>query len=274
MNLLQRIVRNLIVPSPRRETLLAETQSLRFETLETRRLLATLALTDFSVSQGTGEKPQSKVWEYADQWWTVMPSSAGAAVWRLDGTAWTQTLQLSTNNNVTADVKAVGGVTHVLLFDGDASQLASIEYDGAGNYVPWTMRPQLIDVPLSGAETATIDVDTTGRLWVAADNGNLVQVRYSDGLYQIWSSPITVASGIGSDDISVITALPNGTVGVLWSDQNTKRFGYRYHIDGAAPTEWSVAEAPAAAAALNTGGGMADDHLNVAVAAVTAIPKT
>jgi hypothetical protein len=267
MNLLQRIVSNLIVPSPRRETLPAETQSLRFETLETRRLLATLALTDFSVSQGTGEKPQSKVWEYADQWWTVMPSSAGAAVWRLDGTTWTRTVQLSTNNNVTADVKAVGGLTHVLLFDGDASQLASIEYDGAGNYVPWTMRPQLVGVPLSGAETATIDVDTTGRLWVAADNGSLVQVRYSDGLYQSWSSPITVASGIGSDDISVITALPNGTVGVLWSNQNTKRFGYRYHVDGAAPNDWSIAEVPASAAALNTGGGMADDHLNVAVAA-------
>jgi hypothetical protein len=267
MNLLQRIVSSLIVPSSRRETLRAEAQLLRFETLETRRLLATLALSDFSVSQGTGEKPQSKVWEYADQWWTVMPSSAGAAVWRLDGTTWTRTLQLSTNNNVTADVKAVGGLTHVLLFDGAASQLASIEYDGAGNYVPWTMRPQLVGVPLSGAETATIDVDTTGRLWVAADNGSLVQVRYSDGLYQSWSSPITVASGIGSDDISVITALPNGTVGVLWSNQNSKRFGYRYHVDGASPTEWSVAESPASAAALSTGGGMADDHLNVAVAA-------
>lgn len=267
MNLLQRIVSNLIESTSRRKTQPVEAQSLRFETLETRRLLATLALSDFSVSQGTGEKPQSKVWEYADQWWTVMPSSAGAAVWRLDGTTWTQTLQLSTNKNITADVKAVGGVSHVLLFDGASSELASIEYDGAGNYVPWTMRPQLVNVPLSGAETATIDVDTTGRLWVAADNGSLVQVRYSDGIYQSWSSPITVASGIGSDDISVITALPNGTVGVLWSNQNSKLFGYRYHVDGAAPTEWSVAEAPAAAAALNTGGGMADDHLNVAVAA-------
>jgi len=267
MNLLQRIVSNLIVSTPRHKTQPVEAQSLRFETLETRRLLATLALSDFSVSQGTGEKPQSKVWEYADQWWTVMPSSAGAAVWRLDGTTWTQTLQLSTNKNITADVKAVGGVSHVLLFDGATSELASIEYDGAGNYVSWTMRPQLVNVPLSGAETATIDVDTTGRLWIAADNGSLVQVRYSDGLYQSWSSPITVASGIGSDDISVITALPNGTVGVLWSNQNSKLFGYRYHVDGAAPTEWSVAEAPAAAAALNTGGGMADDHLNVAVAA-------
>jgi hypothetical protein len=239
---------------------------LRFEPLEARRLLATLALNDFSVSNGTGEKPQSKVWEYADQWWTVMPSSGGTSVWRLDGTSWTPTLRLSTNTNVTADVKSIGGIAHVLLFDGGSSQLASIEYDGAGNYVPWTMRPSLTPVNLSGAETATIDVDSTGRMWVAADVGTSVQVRHSDGLYQSWSNPITVASGINSDDIAVVTALPNGTIGVLWSNQSAKRFGFRYHVDGAAPTEWSTLEVPANAAALNIGGGMADDHLNVAVA--------
>jgi hypothetical protein len=241
-------------------------QALRFESLEARQLLAAVALNDFSVSNGTGEKPQSKVWEYADQWWTVMPSSVGTSVWRLDGTSWTPSLLLSSSKSVTADVKSVDGVAHVLLFDGAATQLASIEYDGAGNYSPWTMRPTLVPIALSGAETATIDVDSTGRIWLAADNGSRVDVRYSDGLYQSWSSPITVASGIASDDITVITALPNGTVGVLWSNQSSKRFGFSYRIDGAAPTEWSTIETPAAGAALNIGGGMADDHLNVAVA--------
>ena len=242
-----------------------------FESLEQRRLLTTMSLADFSVSQGTGEKPQSKVWEHADQWWTVMPTDDGGWVWRLGGRKWKLALKLSHCREVTADVRSVGDLTHVLLLNGDSSQLASIEYDGAGQYVPWTMRPQLVNVSLTGSETATIDVDSTGRLWLAADNGNQVQVRYSDGLYASWSAPITVASGIGSDDISVITALPNGTVGVLWSDQNTKRFGFRYHVDGSAPNEWSADELPAAAAAQNAGGGMADDHLNVAVASDGAI---
>lgn len=250
----------------RKTTASRQSETLRFEPLELRRLLATVALEDFSVSHGTGEKPQSKVWEYDDQWWTVMPSSAGTSVWRLDGTAWTQTLLLSSSKSVTADVKSVGSVAHVLLFDGSSSQLASIEYDGAGNYAAWTMRPSLVPIALTDAETATIDIDSAGRMWVAADSGSQVQVRYADGLYQTWSAPITVASGIKSDDISVITALPNGTVGVLWSNQNTKRFGFRYHVDGAAPTEWSTDEVPAAAAALNVGAGMADDHLHVAVA--------
>lgn len=264
---LQRVIAAFINGSSRRGLRAPKPETLRFETLESRRFLAAVDLADFTVTQGTGEKPQSKVWEYDNQWWTVMPSLGGTSVWRLDGTTWTQSLQLSTSTSISADVKSVGNLAHILLFDGAASQLASIEYDGAGNYVPWTMRPQLIDLALSGAETATIDLDTTGRLWVAADNGSLVQVRYADGLYQSWSSPITVASGISSDDISVITALPNGTVGVLWSNQNTKQFGFSYHIDGAAPMVWSADETPASAAALNVGGGMADDHLHVAVAA-------
>ena len=69
-----------------------------------------------------------------------------------------------------------------------------------------------------------------------------------------------------SDDIEVITALPNGTVGVFWSNQNTRRFGFRTHVDGEPATTWSVNEVPASQSALNVGSGMADDHMNVAVA--------
>lgn len=37
--------------------------------------------------------------------------------------------------------------------------------------------------------------------------------------YESWSSPITLATVTNNqDDISVITALPNNTVGVLWSN--------------------------------------------------------
>ena len=51
-------------------------------------------------------------------------------------------------------------------------------------------------------------------------------------------------------------------IGVMWSNQSSKRFGFRFHIDGAAPTAWSTAET---AAAQSASGSMADDHLNVAV---------
>ena len=140
-------------------------QTLRFEPLELRRLLATIALEDFSVSHGTGEKPQSKVWEHADQWWTVMPSSVGTSVWRLDGTEWTQTLLLSPSKSVTADVESVGSVAHVLLFDGSNSQLASIEYDGAEICIcakVWSAKPTtspVSDVLMIPAAVTTMTSD-------------------------------------------------------------------------------------------------------------------
>ena len=239
-------------------------RNLAFESLETRELLAVVALEDLSVSENTGEKPQSKVWEHAGQWYSVMPSSGGSWIYRLDGTSWTQTLQLSGNNATHADVKVVDDVAHILLFDGGSSELASVEYVG-GNYQLWSQRPGLVNIDLGGVETATLDIDSTGRMWVAGEASGNVNVWYADGTYNSWSAPIAIDGGLKSDDIAAVTALPDGTIGVLWSDQSSNRFGFRVHVDGASPTEWSPNEVPAGQSAQGAGGGMADDHLNIAV---------
>ena len=84
--------------------------------------------------------------------------------------------------------------------------------------------------------------------------------------YSSFSGPVTLATGVAADDIGVVTALPNGQIGVLWSNQNTRLFGFRVHSDGADPSVWSTDEQPASQSALDVGLGMADDHLNVAVA--------
>ena len=94
-----------------------------------------------------------------------------------------------------------------------------------------------------------------------------MKCRYSDGNYSTWSAPINIASGINSDDISAIVAMPNNQIGVFWSNQSTDRFGFRVHVDGTAPNDWSNNEVPASQSALNVGGGMADDHVHLAVAA-------
>lgn len=226
-----------------------------------------ISLQDLGVSASTGEKPQSKIWTYADQWWTVMPNDTGTWISRLDGTSWTPALQLSSSTSVSADVKVSDDLAHILLLDGTSSQLASVEYASTTNsYNFWAAGPGVADLGLpSGIETATIDIDSQGRMWIAYDQSSSIEVRYSDGSYTNWSAPITVASNIGSDDISVITALPNNTIGVMWSDQRSDRFGFRYHIDGDDPTAWSTNEVPGSQSALNIGNGMADDHLNVAV---------
>jgi hypothetical protein len=242
-------------------------RTLAMETLEGRQMLSITPLQGLSASQDTGEKPQSKMFEYAGQWWSVMPIKSGTWVFRLDGTTWTPTQQITTNSKVHADVKVDGDLIHVLMYNGTKSQFATLQYDAGpdNRFEPWSLQPQLVNIPLSkGVETATIEKDSTGRLWIASDAKTTVEVRYSDGLYTTWSAPITVASGIKSDDISSIIAMPNDQIGVFWSNQSTKRFGFRMHVDGAAPDVWSADEIPGSQSALNVGKGMADDHMHLA----------
>ncbi len=233
-------------------------------------------LTQLTVSADTGEKPQSKVWRHDNKWWSVLPNSSGTYVWRLDGTTWTSVLKLSNMTASHADAKVVGNVTHVLLYNGTSSKLASIEYvpGSPGTYQLWSGRPSPneVAVPMSsGVETATIDVDCNGRMWMASDSAKDIEVRYTDSPYSIWSAPIKLATNTSSDDISAITSMPNCKVGVMWSNQNTDRFGFRLHTDDTDPLLWSVDEVPASQSALNVGSGMADDHINIAVASDTTL---
>jgi hypothetical protein len=224
-------------------------------------------LNSLTVSAITGEKPQSKVWTYGGKWWMVMPNSSGTQIWRLDGTAWTSVMNISSSISTFADCKVVGNITHILLYQGASSSLVSVEYVPATHtYQVWTTRPTPVAINIIADETATIDVDSYGRMWLAAASSGNINVRWSDTPYSTWSAPITIASGATTDDICVVTAMPGGKTGVLWSNQTTKRFGFKTHVDNADPATWSADEVPASQSALNVGLGMADDHLNVKVA--------
>ncbi len=219
----------------------------------------------------TGEKPQSKLFSAHGTWWAVAASTStnptGTWLWRRDGQAWSAVLRLSDRTDVRADTLQVGDdVVHVLLH-GPVTTLVSLQYSAAGStYVPWTQRPAPTTISLPGSETATIDVDGTGRIWLATENATQVYVRWADAPYTTFSDPVVVASGISDDDISVVTAIPGG-VGVLWSNQNTHLFGFRTHLDGTAPNVWTADESPASGSAQNVGDGFSDDHLNIATAA-------
>ncbi len=255
---------------------------LDFERLESRQMLAAsslsfsdgniTSLSPIAVSQSTGEKPQSKLWMNDGHWWSVMPDKTGTWIWRLDGTAWTHVLQLSAQTKIRADVLSQGDLVQILLVDASKpanSRLATVEYVAGtpGSYQPWSVRPDLTSVPLSNSdETATLAVDSTGEMWIVSDVTTTVEVRHSAYPYISVSAPITIGTGISKDDISVITAMPNGQVGVLWSNQQAKRFYFSTHQDGDDPGSWSAVEVPANQSALKVGHGMADDHLNFAVA--------
>jgi hypothetical protein len=117
------------------------------------------------------------------------------------------------------------------------------------------------------SETATIDLDTRNRMWLAYDDTTSILARWSDPPYDLWSEPIILASGIDPDDIGAVIALPMfGQIGVIWTDQQTQRFGFRLHTDGTDPTTWLKDEKPASNSGLNVGGGMANDHLHTVVA--------
>lgn len=226
---------------------------------------------DIPTSVNTGEKPQSKMWKSQGTWWAVLASTdvspTGTWVWRYDeaGDTWTNTLRVSPRTDVRGDVKVVGDVVHVVLH-GPVTTMVSIAYDdAAGTYEMWDERPDPTEISLPGSETATLDIDSTDRMWIAADTESEIQVRYSDPPYSSFSSPITVASGIDDDDIGMVMALSGDRIGVLWSDQNTERFGFRTHADGSDASAWTHDEVPADQSAAPIGDGMADDHLNVAV---------
>jgi len=226
----------------------------------------TTTLTPLTVTQDTAEKPQSKVWQYNNTWWAVLPNSSGTWVWRLQpDNSWTNVLKVSDSTNARADVKAVGGVTHILLHD-STPELVSVEHVSADNtYQLWSTRQTSTAISLPNSEIATIDIDSTGRMWLATENGSDVNVYYSDSPYSSFSGPITLANNITEDDISDVIAMPGNKVGILWSNMNTQRFGFKTHTDGADPSTWSADEVPASQSALPVGAGMADDHLNMKV---------
>ncbi|WP_418605696.1 M48 family metalloprotease [Georgenia sp. SUBG003] len=185
------------------------------------------------------------------------PTSPAPGCGGHDGSGWSDVYQLSDDTTLRADVKAVGGVVHVLLHGG-SSKLVSLQYDsGSRSYRPWSARPGSTPVSLPGSETATIDIDGTGRMWLGYDTESSVQVRYADSPYSSFSGPVTLETGITEDDIAVVTAMSGG-VGVMWSDQRSDLFGFRFHANGAAPGTWGGDESPGAAYAASAGSGFAD----------------
>ncbi len=118
-----------------------------------------------------------------------------------------------------------------------APQLISVQYDSATNtYVPWATRPAPTMLPstLSNVETATIALDSTGRMWLSSGDGSNVLEYWADAPYSSFSAPVTIASGVEVGDQSAVVTLPNA-IGVLFSNQNSTKYSFRTHADGTDP---------------------------------------
>ena len=114
-------------------------------------------ITSINSTGTTTFKPQSKVWSYGGYWWAVIPVLAegsdpvGRYLWRLDGTTFTKLMKLSDNYLTFADAKAIGNVTHILVVQGiaeevaiNSAELVSIQFKDNNpsppTYEPWTVR--------------------------------------------------------------------------------------------------------------------------------------
>ena len=221
------------------------------------------------ITAHTGMKPQSKLWRSDGYWWGVFADSTGTHIWRMGGDRWIQSTTLSKETDIRADVLASDRYVEILLFRGQASSLVRCymaeEYKtygilntkGTGPTIPVELDP--------GVETATIARDGDGRLWIASDGEDQVNVRWLDPQSETVSGPYTLATGITNDDICVVSRLSDGDVGVLWSNQNRQRYGFRRHASGGEPDDWFPDEIPADGSAIDHGEGMSDDHLSVSL---------
>ena len=219
-----------------------------------------------TVNRPSENKPQSKLWHTDGSWWALMVTGSATTVrihqllpdhtWRDTGTV------VDTRLNSSGD--AVWDPADGKLFvasRGDSSnlQVARLSYDSAADR--WSVDPGFPVVVNTGggSESATIDRDSTGRLWVTYTQRSRLYVTHSDVTGTTWVPGFQPAVGdvtLASDDISALIAF-GSSIGLLWSDQESGVFRFAVHDDAAGVANtWRVEDATA-------GAGLADDHLNL-----------
>lgn len=230
-----------------------------------------------TITADVGHKPQHKIWYFGGYSWAMLADQAGTWVWRLDGSTWSPVRKVSTLVGTRADVKVgVDGVVHAVLTNDITVELTSLEFvpGTPPSYAQWTVRPGNVTLPVkTNTEAVTFALDSNAVMWAARDHtsstsGESISVDYSEYPYTDWSNgSVLLASGVSSDDISALVRIGNTAIGVLWSDQNRKQFGFRVHHDVNLPDVWSATEYPGLDKALLVGTGFADDHISLAAGA-------
>ena len=223
-----------------------------------------------SVNRPSENKPQSKLWYVDGSWWALMVTGNGNTTvrihelmpdhsWRDTGTV------VDTRLNSTGDAlwSAVDDKLYVASrTDGSNLQIARFSYNNAAD--AWSRDsgyPLAVQTGDDGSESATIDQDSTGRLWVTYTQGSRLWVTHSDVNGQNWVPGFQPNVGdvtIKSDDISALIAFDN-SIGLLWSDQQSGAFRFAIHEDDDPTSQWRVEDAGASI----PGGSVADDHVNL-----------
>ena len=115
-------------------------------------------------------------------------------------------------------------------------------------------------------EALTIAKDSSGQLWAAWEISQKIYINRTVGSDNNWGTPFVLpvlGNNVTADDICAITAFDGNKIGVMWSNQNDKKMYFAVHLDSKGDTDWEPREDALADPNL---GGVADDHINIALA--------
>lgn len=243
-----------------------------------------------NVQVPTDDKAQSKLWYQDGAWWgllystqahatTIQRLSLSTQTWSDTGTVvdgrptargdalWDSgKLYVVSATTVVSEYSSPPNPDDV---SSGSAQLLRYSYDaGTGRYTLDSGFPTTIHN--RSTESITIARESTGKLWVtytvvAADNTSKVYVQSTQGDDTTWGTAMalpTTTAAVHYDDISAIVAFQGDKVGVMWSNQLTKKFYFAVHRDGQPDSSWQVEVAYGS----GVGGcstGCANDHVNL-----------
>src|SRR3954452_7795673 len=205
-----------------------------------------------AVQVPSDDKPQSKLWFQDGSWWGLMYSTAAqtTTIHRLDEATqtWIDTgTTVDPRPSARADalwdghkLYVVSGTTVVSEWGNPplaadvaqgSAQLFRFSYD-AGTRT-YQLDPGFPATVHNGStESITLAKDSTGQLWVTYTQDSQVWVDRTVGSDTEWGEPFVLpVTGAAAhyDDISAVTTLDGDQVGVMWSNQVTRKFYFAVH---------------------------------------------
>lgn len=243
------------------------------------------SLTQSAGGSATGERAESKLFYTPDgRWWAALGTqngSEGPGVYLFEHVdhTWVERIRLPSSDPwMKADALFEDPDRLVLsLRDQKASVsgnprlslLYRYAYDGDGT---WTALSTGTPITGKNPEVLTITRDSLDRVWATWEDAGFIKVAHTEPGGTTFSTPANLPTGkVTLDDVSALTSFegPDGPrVGVMWSDQVGRKFGFAWRDDDDATgaSGWHVEDAYG-----NGVGGCAfdklcgDDHIKLAV---------
>ena len=242
---------------------------------------------DFTYNTGapaspTGEKPESKLWWNDGFWWAGLYNSPANAfhIYRLDQSTQTWVDQGTQIDDRKSKADCLWDAANLKLYVAShistTNGVSSTDTTKWGRLYRFTYNPVDKSYTLDSgfpvaitrglSETLALAKDSTGTLWVTYVENNRVMVNHSTTSDATWGTPYilpvdSASTTLTSDDIASVIAFGGNKIGIIWSNENTKKDYFSIHNDGDPATAWSGPET--ALPTSNASGAWADDHINL-----------